>query len=422
MKKILVILLSIMLCYSFVFADDSNYEEPIYYTDIIENFAFQPTLSRYNAMGQSGLAVAGRLDSLFTNPAAIAGGRFGLSVPSVALTIYNVQKVVADKSQRDLVASLINKTAAENDSAKLAEQLIKNLGNGYNLLATIDASTAVTSGFLGWGNHIQVKLHTFAKGSSNLTNTMIIPEVNFAETWALGFNLIQSESFKLQAGISSHISVKLYLQGQSATTLIKDGKFQDISNLKWTAPLMAGYAIPFDIGVNFNFIDDAIRFCVTANNLNGTYHMASFTSYGDFSNALAEYNKEKTEPVPEGHVTKESKKFELKTPWTLNFGVALAPNTFFNPTISVDFVDVIGMFKDFETSDILLHMNAGIELTVLIFNIRAGINRGYASVGAGFGLLCMRVEASYGWQEFGTEIGDKPVDSFTIRFNLGYDK
>ena len=44
------------------------------------------------------------------------------------------------------------------------------------------------------------------------------------------------------------------------------------------------------------------------------------------------------------------------------------------------------------------------------------------SVGAGVGLLGMRIDATYGWQEFGAELGDKPVDSFTIRFNLGYDK
>ncbi len=426
MKKIIVILLTIMLCCSFVFADEATDKEPVIdYTNTVGNFAFQPTLSRFNAMGQSGLAVAGRLDAFYTNPAALAGGRVGISAPSVALTLYNVQKVVSDKSQRDLIASLINGKASDTDAATLAEQLIKNLGNGYNVLAKVDASVGLALGAFGLGTNVQVKLHTVAKGSSNVTNTTIIPEVNAAQTIALGFNIIKTNSFKLQAGVSAHFVYKAYLQGQSAKTIVKDGKFQDLSGLLWTAPAMGGFAVPIDAGVNFSFADDAIRFSVTANNLNGTYYMKSYSSIGDLVNTVS--GQKVITNVPDGHEAKESEEFRITTPWTLNVGFAFAPNIIFKPNLSVDVVDVLGLCEKFnaetfETSDILLHLNAGVELSLAILNLRAGINRGYASVGAGFALLGVRVEATYGWQEFGAEIGDKPVDSLTIRFNLGYDK
>ncbi len=426
MKKIIVILLTIMLCCSFVFADEEAAKEPVIdYTDTIGSFAFQPTLSRFNAMGQSGLAVAGRIDSFYTNPAALAGGRFGISAPSVALTLYNVQKVVADKSQRDLVVALISGKASDTDAATLAEQLIKNLGNGYNVLAKVDTSVSLALGSFGLGTNVQVKLHTVAKGSSNLTNTTIIPEVNAAQTIAVGFNIIKTNSFKLQAGVSAHFVYKAYLQGQSATTLVKDGKIQDLSGLIWTAPAMGGFAVPVDAGVNFTLADDAIRFSVTANNLNGTYYMKSYSSIGDLVNTVSGQKIITNEP--EEHVAKESTEFRINTPWTLNAGFAFAPNIIFKPNLSVDVVGILGLVEEFnsgnfETSDILLHLNAGAELTLGIINLRAGVNRGYASVGAGFGLLGVRVEAAYGWQEFGAIIGDKPVDSFTIRVNLGYDK
>ena len=57
-----------------------------------------------------------------------------------------------------------------------------------------------------------------------------------------------------------------------------------------------------------------------------------------------------------------------------------------------------------------------------VLTVRGGINRGYLSVGAGLNLYFMQVDASYGWQEMGNQLGDKPVDSLTIKFSLGYDK
>jgi hypothetical protein len=425
MKKIIITLLSILLCCSFLFAEDVAKEPVIDYTSSIEDFSFQPTMSRYNAMGQSGLAAASRTDSFYTNPAILADKRFGLSVPSISMTMYNVQKIVANKEQRDLASAIISGEAQDSDNLTFAEQLVKNLGNGYNVLAKLDASVGLAIWQLGFGTNAQVKLHTLANGSSNLTNTTIIPEVNLAQTVGFGMNIIKTDSLKLQAGVSAHFVYKAYLKGQNAKTvaaLISEDDSVDYgTSLLWNTPLMAGYATPIDLGVTLSIVNDAVRFSATANNLNGLYHMKSYTSVGDYANTVKE---EEVVEVPEGHVKNESTDFEISTPWTLNVGFAFAPNVIFSPVVTVDVVDVISLFdnEEFRASDILLHLNAGAEVTLAIFNLRAGINRGYATVGVGFGFIGMRVDATYGWQEFGTEIGDKPVDSLTIRFNLGYDK
>ena len=425
MKKIIITLLSILLCCSFLFAEESAKEPVIDYTSSIEDFSFQPTMSRYNAMGQSGLAAASRTDSFYTNPAILADKRFGLSVPSISMTMYNVQKIVSNKEQRDLASAIISGEAQDSDTPVFAEQLVKNLGNGYNVLAKLDASVGLAIWQLGFGTNAQVKLHTLANGSSNLTNTTIIPEVNLAQTVGFGMNIIKTDSLKLQAGVSAHFVYKAYLKGQNAKTvaaLISEDDSVDYgTSLLWNTPLMAGYATPIDLGVTLSIANDAVRFSATANNLNGLYHMKSYTSVGDYANTVKE---EEVVEVPEGHVKNESTDFEISTPWTLNVGFAFAPNVIFSPVVTVDVVDVISLIdnEEFRASDILLHLNAGAEVTLAIFNLRAGINRGYATVGVGFGFIGMRVDATYGWQEFGTEIGDKPVDSLTIRFNLGYDK
>ena len=134
--------------------------------------------------------------------------------------------------------------------------------------------------------------------------------------------------------------------------------------------------------------------------------------------------------VPEGYEEPgESVRFELKTPWTLNFGVAFAPKMkVIQPVVTADLVDMLEMCQTFNkdtfrAEDLLLHLNLGAELGLFnMIKARIGINRGYMSVGACVRLLLAEVDLSYGWQEFGAEIGDKPVDSFTVKVVLGYDK
>lgn len=427
MKKVFLALILIVTCFSFVFADETAVD-PITYDYI--DFAYQPTLSRYNSMGQSGLAAAGRLDSFYTNPATLAQKRFGLSIPTLSVTLYNLQKLVSNEDAMEKFNKIVEGEASNDDYMSLAETVIKNLGQGYGTLATIDGGVGLSLGLFGAGTNFQVKLHSYANGSSNVTNIKIIPELNVAQTLAFGVNIIKTNALKLQVGVAGHFVYKAYFQDISASTmtdyLSEDADQEKImKQLIWDTPVMGGYAIPIDVGVTLSLANDSIRFSATANNLNGVYKMKSYAGFGQMVNTLAQ--KEVIEKPSDVENNKTSVDFEVSTPWTLNFGFAFAPDIIFHPVITADLVDMVEMVKNFSSdsfraSDLLLHLNAGAEITLAVVNIRAGINRGYMSVGAGFGILGIRIDATYGWQEFGEELGDKPVDSFTIRFNLGCDK
>ena len=254
----------------------------------------------------------------------------------------------------------------------------------------------------------------------------IIPEFNIAETLALGLKIIDTNNLSVAVGGSVHFVYKAYFRaigGNTALKLINDtDKIEE--TLLWDTPVMGGLAIPFDVGATIGFFDNQLTVSATANNLNGTYHMKSYQGAGYLLN-------EKKEGIvdnqPEGE-PKDSVEFDVETPWTLNFGVAFAPDMIFHPVITADLVDMLTMVQsfgeeDFRAEDLLLHLNAGAEVTVLgIAKARIGVNRGFMSIGAGLWLPFAQVDASYGWQEFGVELGDKPVDSFTIKFSLGYDK
>ena len=423
MKKIIVSILIVLLACSAVFADTIDKVE---YPEL--DLAFQPTMAKYDAMGQSGLAVPTKLDSFYTNPANLAVKRgFAFAVPSMGVTVYNVQKLIADEEAVEIVNHIADKTATDEEKINLATKYLNNLGSGKNAVVKIDTGMGVQLGSLGLGTNVQIKLHTLNKGSS-LASIYLIPEVNVAQTIGLGLKIIDTNALSLSLGASVHGVYKAYFKGIGGNTAISliNNSDQIKETLLWDTPVMGGWAIPVDAGVTLGLANDSLLICATANNLNGTYHMQSFAGAGYLVNSI----KEGTIEVPEGYEEPgDSVRFDVQTPWELNFGFAFAPDwKVIRPTITADLVDMLEMCqsigkKTFRAEDLLLHLNAGAEIELLkLVSARVGINRGYMSVGASFNLFFARVDAAYGWQEFGAEIGDKPVDSFTIKFTLGYDR
>ena len=421
MKKAIVSLLIVLMFGTAAFATT---EPAVIYDNI--NFAFQPTLARYNAMGQSGLALMTRTDSYYSNPAVLAKKGFALSVPSFAFTFYNLQKLVSDETAMAEFNRIIKGQSEDSDMTDFATRILNNLGTGYNTLAKMDFGLALNLSLLGLGTNVQLKIHSFNEGTSVASQTLI-PEINVAQTIAVGAKIIDTSALSLSAGVSVHGVYKAYFKGiggNKILTLIGNSE-EAQKTIVWETPIMGGYAIPFDVGVTLGLLDDQISVSATANNLNGIYHMKSFQGFGYLVNSFSEGA---IQGQPEGEV-KESESFEVRTPWSLNFGFAFAPDVdVIHPVVTADLVDMFELCKTFgketfRASDLLLHLNLGAEIGIFdIVTVKAGVNRGFMSVGAGIWTPVMSIDASYGWQEFGEELGDKPVDSFTIKFSLGYDK
>lgn len=422
MKKIIIALLSVLMVCTAVFADVPSVPTATY--DAID-FAFAPTSSRFNAMGQSGLADPSRIDSFYSNPAALSNRGFAISVPSFAFTVYNVHSIISDEQTMDIINKMVAGTAEDDEPLQLAMNLLDSLGTGHNMVMKMDAGFGIKLGAIGLGTNVQAKFHSLNEGSS-FASLKLITELNVAQTVALGLKIVDTDVVSVSAGVAGHAIYKAYNKAMGANDILSIMQDDEAMNkVLWDQPIMAGYAITADAGVTVGLLNDQINLSVTANNLNGVYKMQSFTSAGDLVNSLSEGTMEE----PDVHVAGTSVDFEIKTPWTLNFGFAFQPNLFgIHPTITADLIDMFGMVQNFSSdtfraSDLLLHLNAGAEVDLFnLVKVRAGVDRGYMSIGAGLNLFIIGIDACYGWQEFGAELGDKPVDSFTIKFNIGYDK
>ena len=400
--------------------------EPVVRYNSID-FTFVPGSAKYAGMGGSGSAYPGRIDSFFLNPAALAKRGFALSIPSVSMTIFNVSSTLNDENIMADIEEIKNQEADSAIYADILQRYVRNLGTDHNIITQIDAGLGIKFWQIGFGTNFQMKMHSLSNGAASLTNITIIPEVNVAETVGLGFHLSDMKDMRLRLGASAHFILKQYYKGIAAnriSALILDEDTDIEKFTLWETPLMAGYAMTFDIGTSFTF-KETFTVSASATNLNGLYHMKSYSSEGDY---LVENAKIKMEK-PEGHITNDSVEFEIETPWNLNVGLAVAPDwTGFRPVLSVDLVDVLGLVNEvkegeFNSKSLLAHMNAGVEISLIdVIRLRGGINRGYLSVGAGFNIFIFQVDASYSWMEMGRHLGDKPVDALTIRFNLGYDR
>ena len=416
MKKLSVALLLVLIAVSFAFAA----QEPVVTYDDI-NFAYLPTSARYDAMGQSGIAYPTRLDGFYLNPAFLSNKGFRIDVPKLSVSYYNLAKLMENAEAMDSLGKILNGTSSDDDVIRLATAVLDNLGSDHNLAAKADVGISFKAGSFGFGLDGQVKIHSL-NSASGVTDQSIIPEANIAVTLGYGMKIIDNDNLSLSAGISLHGVLKAYYKG------VKGGKILEIISggadwdklLLWDTPVMGGWALPFDLGVNLDLCNDQLRIAATANNINGRYYMKSYSGVG----YLLDLSKPADAPA-----RKDSLKFQVRTPWSLNLGLAYTPDVdVIHPVLSFDIVDINQLFgkfgsESFRASDILLHLNAGAEIGLFdVLTIKAGINRGFVSLGAALWLKFAQIDVAYGWQEFGAVLGDKPVDCLTLRIVLGYDK
>jgi hypothetical protein len=109
-------------------------------------------------------------------------------------------------------------------------------------------------------------------------------------------------------------------------------------------------------------------------------------------------------------------------PMDIAFGIGFHPdmgsfNRFIDPSISVDMHDLVGALAG--TSSVWTLLHAGAELKLIsLFTLRAGLNQGYLTIGAGLKLLVVDINFAVFTRELGAYIGDQPNSGATLNFAI----
>ncbi|AEC01509.1 hypothetical protein [Parasphaerochaeta coccoides] len=368
------------------------------------------------SMGGAGLAVPEKTDGLFINPASLGQRRFFLSMPSVAMTVYNVAAM-----ENENIIERFQEAIDENDDAKLLNAIhsyLGTIGYGKGEIVSTDVSMSVGFGSFGFGIVAQERMHTL-NDTGTTSGIDVIAELNAGFVAGYGLRIPLSEYVSLDVGASAKFLYRSYSKAipllETVTKFVNDN--DALEKLKEETPVMGGYAIPVDVGATVN-LPFGLSAGLVVRNLNGAYRMRVFDNVETLFQALDSGSLLKDDPDS----------FTVKTPWSLDAGLAWTPKVaggVLMPTIAVDLADITGFKKEKGNFGHMIanHLNIGAELKILnTFDLRFGLNKGYMSVGAGIDLFVARIDATYYWREFGQKIGDKPLDALSVRVNLGFSR
>lgn len=405
-KKIIAITLLIAVAVSSVFATDAFTPDTDDAYKLVAN-PYRKTSARMLSMGGAGIALRSNQDALYVNPASLGEKGLVWNVPNIAITLYNA---------RDLIATGIidNASNIQNDIGKYAETVLGIFGkSGYNNIMTMDAGVGAKLGRLALATDAQVNMLTYTPATSAI-DVSVIPEVDVVMSAGLGLRFMRDSAISFDVGVAARLNVKAYYDKLDANYVLSNINNMDqiVKQLTENKPLMFAYSIPVDLGFNLN-LPAGFTFSTVARNINGNFKAQVMDSLTDAKDNLKD--------IMGGKIT-------IKSPMTVDFGFGWKPkyglSWLANPNIAVDFVDLGGLVSDFSFSGIFAHMKAGIEVELLrLLELRAGLNQGYVSIGAGVNLMnLIHLEASYYRLEFGEKLLDKPVDALTVRMNLFWER
>lgn len=392
MKKVLstIILVCILLP---VFAGEYiTYDDP-----------FRPVLSDFRTSG---------LDyTLYSDQARLAENYgFSLELPAVSGSLYNIARVMADDTGSQVLSDLFKGQKIQENLVSILGVLVEQMGYKANKAASLDLGFGFGYNSFAMGINGGLTVHSYNKSGTTVATLSAGLEANTALTFAYGRSVYNDGRTKINAGIAFRPTLKVFSSELNAQEVVKWNDL-NLENIK----VNSGYALPFDFTLTFSQFNGKLVFKVLASNINGTFYV----NREDYS-----YTEIAEKLIP-------SSSAKLKTPMQIGASVVYKPGIrFIDPTVSVEFKDINGYLKtkvidssNVQLKNILMYLNADLNLNVLqILDLTAGIHGGYAYAGAGMGFGGNTIQVFYNWSEFGQELGEKPVDTFTVRVKLGYER
>lgn len=320
-------------------------------------------------------------ESFFGNPAGFASEKGSLTIADLGTWVY----FKPTQANIDKAMEIADGTATESQMASYLGDFVINNGLGAGL------SLGLGWAGKGFGLGVNVVSDNLAFGTSFL-GAKIASRTQATAIAGIGIP-IKIGPFRIKLGADARA---YYLLNSPFDT---HWKFTDIAQpiIADVDPMAAvrnldilgGYGFAFDAGLTFGI---------------GPFSVGAVVrDYG------LEFNMETTKVgtiMDEMMVPTEGTVPYVLTP-TVSVGAALQlGGKLLAPSLFVEAEDALGLVEDgFDT--VWMHLHAGAEIKLLNFiALRAGMNKGWLSLGAGLDLLFLEVDAALFTEEVGLNPGD----------------
>jgi len=239
-------------------------------------------------------------------------------------------------------------------------------------------------------------------------------------TATLGFIGGLSLPFELGGGMKIHVGADIrpmirihspitYVTANAIISALQTGD----SVISALNPATAYYGS--GIGLDLGAIAELgwFSFGLSIRDLGGTQFNYASNSFGAVTGTLASQGN-----FPSGSRVSDT----YVIPMDVGFGIAFRPdlgrgNLFFDPLISFDMRNIVGAIDGSADFWTLLHAGAEIRLLNML-TVRAGLNQGYLTFGAGVKVWSLDMNVAIFTQELGAYLGDRPNAGMSISADM----
>lgn len=389
MKKISLIVLISLMVVGFVFGQTTYDEKPIY-----------PLSPEYMAQGGSFVSVAHGYNSFFTNPAGFARPGGSLTLLSANLGVF-----------ADVPTFIDNPDSAmqflEVDFANIGgvlSLLSPHLKNGFGPNATFGVGFAGRGLGLGLILNTDVYMNDTMTADADVTGELLV---------GLAFP-IKLGGTTLHLGGDIRPMVRASVKDVGVSQLVSlISSFSDETAAAPDISVYHGFGFAIDAGV----IWEAGPLLVGASLRDiGSRFVYNVTPSVDFVDFLATNT---TLPVA-GEASTVAAEDVYAIPMSLSVGLGFNPDLggfkyILDPTLHVEWKETFYATPPAVEPSLLTKLHVGAEIKVLSFiKLRAGLNQGYLTAGAGLKLLFLDINAAYFSNELGPVAGSVRSSGVTV--------
>lgn len=301
-------------------------------------------------------------------------GSLDLLTQNTALATMNAEDILLYLAANDLSAGDIAILETNVDNNK--EQILQEALGELNVM--VEFTTKVGTLIKGFGVGIYGNVYSVLDAGVMGFDTLI------AETGVkagYGFPL-----GPINLGVSGDFAMIGDFSGNAGLTVDALG---DIMN----QTMFYGYAWGIDVGATFDILP-SLTVGAVMTDIIGTYTYAGTSTLNDFSSNKVKLNS--------------SYEFDLDLDFGVTWSPKLGSGKLFNASFSADYYNFIGMFREppSDFQDVIDHMRFGAHIELLSFiNARAQYYQEYFTLGAGVDLLFLEIFGEFMFNQTFDDIG-----------------
>jgi hypothetical protein len=374
--------------------------------------AFSPRSATILAQGGSFTAVARGYEALYTNPAAFASRKGSLTLMLNPWVYGNPRDLLISAGAMEAPSDYTGPSTTFNDPTGMSDYLAYASKGGFG------GGGSFGIGWAGKGIGLGIMSSTdlFAFGSPFPGGVKGYLQSDVALVAGLGLTLLDSKLITLKVGADLRPTIRFYspLTANTILDMLANSSSGTNDNPLNNMYMYSGSALAIDAGLQGTLFENLLFGLSIRDAFNTRYAMSQYP-LGDWLDTALMGSLPSNGPDASD---------TYLVPMNISAGIGYHVDMgglawLFDPTVHLELADPLGFIRNNKSPWALLHL--GMDTKVLRFiSLRAGLNQGYLTAGAGIKLLFIDLNVAAFTRELGRYAGDQPSSGFAMELAMRF--